>query len=170
MGKLIPQLVTTRGPMPISFPRIRQLDHPGRYKRAFAKGVSDDVLATVCRRSLILGASLLTESRARSATQTPATEPQKQKPGVNQKSKTADQEPDPQKVRAVQLLREALDSSSTIENVGERSLLVSRAAELIWSQDQPLARFTLSKTFQDLLAQYKASSLLSLWPRRCPLN
>jgi hypothetical protein len=115
--------------------------------------------------SLIIGASLLTESRARSATQTPAAA-QKPKPGVNQKSKAADQEPDPQKERAVQLLREALDSSSTIENVGERSLLVSRAAELIWSQDQPLARFTLSKTFQDLLAQYKDRDIIQSTEKR----
>jgi hypothetical protein len=104
--------------------------------------------------TLLLSAAVVyPQSTAQSATQTPVPEPQKQKPGVNQKSKAADQEPDPQKERAVQLLREALDSSSTIENVGERSLLVSRAAELIWSQDQPFARFTLSKTFQDLLAR-----------------
>ena len=117
--------------------------------------------------SLIIGASLLTESRAQSAAPTPATAPQKQK--ANQKSKT-DQEPDPQKERAVQLLREALDSSSSIENVGERSQLVSRAAELLWAQDQPVARFTLSKTFQDLLAQYKDKEIIQSGEKRGRLD
>jgi hypothetical protein len=87
--------------------------------------------------------------------------PQKEKPSVSQRARTADEQaPDPQKERAVELLREALNSSSTIENVGERSLLVSRAAELIWSHDEPMARFSLSKTFQDVLVQYKDNEVI----------
>jgi hypothetical protein len=106
--------------------------------------------------SLIIGAILAAESGGLSEVRASVRTPQKEKPSVSQRAKTADEQArDLQKERAVQLLREALDSSSTIENVGERSLLVSRAAGLIWSHDQALARFSLSKTFQDVLAQYK---------------
>lgn len=111
--------------------------------------------------SLIIGAILATETGGLSKVRAFVRTPQKEKPTAGQKAKTADEQaPDPQKERAVQLLREALDSSSTIENVGERSLLVSRAAEVIWSYDQPLARFSLSKTFQDVLAQYKDKEVI----------
>ena len=111
--------------------------------------------------SLIIGAILATQTGGFGEAQVPARTPEKGKPSVSQRSKAADEPaPDPQKERAVQLLREALDSSWTIENVGERSVLVSRAAELIWSHDQPLARFSLSKTFQEILAQYKDKDVI----------
>ena len=81
--------------------------------------------------SLIIGAILAAETGGLSEGRGSERTPQKEKPGVSQRAKPADEQtPDPQKERAVQLLREALDSSSTIENVGERSLLVCFPARI----------------------------------------
>jgi hypothetical protein len=83
--------------------------------------------------------------------------PPKEKPNAKAKIPTGEEESVKafQKDQAVQLLRDALSSSSSIQDVGERSQLVSRAAELIWGYDQQAARLSLSKTFEDLLSQYK---------------
>jgi len=59
------------------------------------------------------------------------------------------------KDQAVQLLRTTLDQSSAIPDLNERSLLVSRAAELLWRYDCEAARAALTKVFDELLNEYR---------------
>lgn len=59
------------------------------------------------------------------------------------------------KEQAVQVLRDVLNSSSLIEDIGQRSILVARAAELLWPHDRELASSSISRTLDYLLDQYK---------------
>ncbi len=59
------------------------------------------------------------------------------------------------KEQAVQVLKDALNSSSLIEDIGQRSILVARAAELLWPYDRELASTSICTTVDHLLDQYK---------------
>ncbi len=96
----------------------------------------------------------------------PVTRPQQQK----QESKSSAQKPpvsekdvlrDLQKQQAVQLLRDALDSSASIDDLGQQSILVARAAPLLWGYDQDHARLILSNSFEKLLGQYKDQTVVN---------
>jgi hypothetical protein len=75
-----------------------------------------------------------------------------------------------QRDQAVQLLRDALISSSSIQDVGERSLLVSRAVELIWRYDEQTVQLSISKTFDNLLVQSREPEVLKSAEKRRRLN
>lgn len=80
-----------------------------------------------------------------------------QKPKNTQTLETAEAElsRSTQKTQALQLLKETLHSSSSIQDVALRSLLVSRTADLVWKHDPEFAQTGISKTFDDLLRHYE---------------
>jgi hypothetical protein len=59
------------------------------------------------------------------------------------------------KTQALQLLKETVDSFGSIQDVTQRSLLVSRAVDLVWKHDPEFAQTCISKTFDDLLRLYE---------------
>jgi hypothetical protein len=86
-----------------------------------------------------------------------------QKPKKSQTVETSDEElkRSTRKAQALQLLKETLDSSASIQDVAERAMLVSRSADLVWKHDSEFAQTSIAKTFEDLLRQYEEPEVVA---------
>lgn len=89
------------------------------------------------------------------SSQTPTSK--NQQPKKTQTSETTEEEltRSTRRTQALQLLKETVNSSGAIQDVTQRSLLVSRAVDLVWKHDPEFARTGISKTFDDLLRHYE---------------
>ncbi|HSE34283.1 MAG TPA: hypothetical protein VLA93_22105 [Pyrinomonadaceae bacterium] len=65
------------------------------------------------------------------------------------------------KTQALQLLKETVNSSGSIQDVTQRSLVVSRAVDLVWKHDPEFAQTSISKTFDDLLSHYEDAEVMA---------
>lgn len=106
---------------------------------------------------IIVSPMIAIQTRSQKSRGTSERNTQKEKPSAKATDSTAVEQSVKafQRDQAVQLLRDVLISSSSIQDFGERSLIVARAGELIWAYDREVARFSISKAFDNLLAQYK---------------
>ena len=86
-----------------------------------------------------------------------------QKPKKTQSVETSEEELTraTRKTQALELLKEIVSSSRSIEDVAQRSLLVSRSADVLWKHDPEFAQTGISKTFADLIDQYEDREVLA---------